>query len=285
MAQLKRDEEYKDIEKVIDKISRLEEDNIKLRKELTEIRRRGQLPISIILLSLGALSLIVSYIYEVLILTFIGLGLILFGAVIFYSLPSRFISDKALSLSIDATKSLVYIIQNLGYKGRAVFLYPNTLDGLSKGIIFIPVNDGIDLPNEDELAKMQFMYKEGIAIPSHANSIIKSLEETLNINLIMVDIAELNTKLKQFFVDELRVIDDINIKVENDEIMMNINGKSASEICRSISMVDKNNLGCPFCASVAFMISKITGSPVIIEENRAGSERIKTRYLLLRDGV
>lgn len=266
------------------KIKELEKENKNLRSRLWNIEYRGSFPLSMILISIGGLSLLLAYAYESLVLTFIGLGLVLWGSVIFYALPKRFISDKNLFESISMLRALSSVIQNLGYKGKAVFLYPNTLEGLSNGYLFIPIND-TKLPDEDEINKGNFMLRDGLLIPAHSQSIVKLLEDELNTNLLMLELAEMHSKVEEFFIEDLRIVDSINFDVKGNIVSVTIDGTNAAEICRRVNSFDTNSIGCPLCSSIALMLSKVTNTPVIIDETRVGSERIKTRYRLFENGT
>lgn len=266
------------------KLEALENENKQLRSKLWNLQFRSTFPLSITLLSIGAVALLSSYAYDSLILVFIGLGLTLWGTVIFYALPRRVIYEKSLFSSISIINSLYSLIQNLGYKGHAIFLHPNTLSGLANGYLFIPTND-LELPNEDELLKGEFMLKNGLLIPAHAQSMVRLLEDELNTNLLSLELADMQSKIEQFFVEDLRIIDSIKFDIRDNIITVVMSGSNAAHICKTVDGFDKNHLGCILCSSIALIISKVTGMPVIIDKNIATTESIKTTYLLLDEEI
>ncbi|GIU71714.1 MAG: hypothetical protein KatS3mg003_1193 [Candidatus Nitrosocaldaceae archaeon] len=268
---------------LLDKINNLEKENRLLKSRLAKLEYRGSLPLSIILLSIGGLLLLFSYAYESLILTFIGLGLVVWGSILFYSLPKRFVDEKSLVESISIIKSLSYAINAMGYKGKAIFFYPNTLSGLANGYMFIPSDHNVmpDITILNEESKID----DGLLIPAHAQSIVKLLEEEFNTNLLMLELAELQNRVEQFFVEELRIIDSIRFSIKEDIITVVIEGNTIVDICKHIKSFDINNIGCPLCASLALMISKVTGIPVTIEDTNVGLEKVKIVYRLLENGV
>ncbi|GIU71189.1 MAG: hypothetical protein KatS3mg003_0668 [Candidatus Nitrosocaldaceae archaeon] len=105
---IKKDE--KDIEGLVSRLESLEKENRELRSRLYKLQYRGSFLISIILTSLGGVSLLSAYAYNSLVLTFIGLGLVLFGSVIFYALPNRSIPVKSLHSTISIIRSLSSIL-------------------------------------------------------------------------------------------------------------------------------------------------------------------------------
>ncbi|GIU71174.1 MAG: hypothetical protein KatS3mg003_0653 [Candidatus Nitrosocaldaceae archaeon] len=278
---IKKDE--KDIEGLVSRLESLEKENRELRSRLYKLQYRGSFLISIILTSLGGVSLLSAYAYNSLVLTFIGLGLVLFGSVIFYALPNRSIPVKSLHSTISIIRSLSSILNNLGYKGRAIFLYPTTLSGLANGYTFIPKDSNI-LPSEDRLNREEFFHNNGLLIPAHAQSMVKLLEDSLDTNLLTLELPELIAKVEQFFIEDLRIIDNITFDIKDDMITVKIDSKEMADICRKVNSFDDNHLGCIICSSLALMISKVTGIPVVIEESRASVEKIKTTYKLLENG-
>lgn len=266
------------------KLEVLENENRRLRSSLWNIQFRSSFSLSIVLLSIGGVALLSSYAYDSLTLTFIGLGLILWGAVIFYALPKRVISEKSIFSSISIINSLSTLIQNLGYKGRAIFLHPNTLSGLSNGYVFIST-DNLELPDEEELLKEEFMLKNGLLIPAPSHNMVRLLETELNTNLLTIEVAELQSKVEQFLVEDLRIIDSIKFDIDNNIITVIMNGSNAAHMCRTVNSFDKNHLGCILCSSIALMFSKVTGMPVSIDNSIATSEYIKTTYRLLNEDV
>lgn len=284
LMEVKKSED-KDDYKLLHKLEELEEENKRLRNQLLNLQFRSSFPLSIVLLSVGGAALLAAYAYDSLILTFTGLGLILWGAVVFYSLPRKMISEKTLYSSVTIIRSLSSIIQNLGYKGRAIFFYPNTLSGLANGYVFIPADDKIELPTEDKFVKEEFMIDNGLLIPAHAQSIVRLFEHELNTNLLTLELADVQSKIEQFFVEDLRMIDGIKFDVRSDMITVTIESSNMAHICREVNNFDENHLGCPLCSSLALMLSRVVNIPVIIEETATGSEKIRTRYRLLENGI
>lgn len=272
-------------QELLDKIKELENINDDLQKQIRRLKYRGSFPLSIIILSLGALALLFSYIYEALILTFIGIALTIWGSVLFYALPVKFVSNKSLYGSIGSVNTLNNILENLNYKGKAIFLYPNTLRGIANGYIFIAKDNDQRLPSNELLAKERFMYEEGLLIPAHSKSIVKLFEEKYNTNLLLLNLEELFSKLEEFFVEDLRIVD--NIKFHNDKNIITMVAEDANMayICKNVNLHDKNNIGCYLCSSIALMISKVTNMPVIIENTSASNVKIKSVYRVLENGI
>src|SRR5437870_6370860 len=75
---------------------KLQSENLVLRKRLWRLQNRSTIPAGIILSSVGAASLLFSYLWNSLILTFIGLGIVLWGILIIYISSSRHVRAELL---------------------------------------------------------------------------------------------------------------------------------------------------------------------------------------------
>ncbi|MEJ2272917.1 MAG: hypothetical protein P8X91_10730, partial [Candidatus Bathyarchaeota archaeon] len=80
------------------------------------------------LISIGAVSLIVSIISVSQILAFIGLSLIFWGGILLYVKPEGYAKQVLLDATMSPTlENLDQMINELGYKGKAIYLPPKYL--------------------------------------------------------------------------------------------------------------------------------------------------------------
>ena len=78
-----------DLEALNSRLAHLESENYKLREKIWKLQYKSTFPIAITLITTGCISLLSSYLLNATVLTFIGLGLTLWGAVIFYITESK----------------------------------------------------------------------------------------------------------------------------------------------------------------------------------------------------
>src|SRR5687767_11333528 len=82
-------------------------DSLSLKQRLWAFKYKGNIVLSVILLAVGAIALTLSYLFSLAIVTFIGLGLVLFGVIAFNVLPSRYMPvDFTYTLLLSSLKSL-----------------------------------------------------------------------------------------------------------------------------------------------------------------------------------
>jgi len=107
----------------------------------TKTKRRTGLAraTSLTLLGVGAAALIASVIYVSQILALIGLSLVFWGALLLYIQPEEY-TRKALldATALTSLATLNQIMQELNYKGKAIYLPPKYLKDPDANKIYIP---------------------------------------------------------------------------------------------------------------------------------------------------
>ena len=268
------------------RIKKLEFDHFDLKKKLWRLRYQGTRSIAIILICVGGVSLMTSYLYSSLILTFIGLGLALWGAVIFYVVPSRYVPEQMIyAIALHMTKTLDSILVGLGYKGEAIFYQRQYQDGLSQGYMFIPFDNVYKISKISEFTQEKIFYDnpKGISIFAPSQGLVELFERELNVNFKDVDLAYVQQNLTRLLIENLNLIDDLLIENSNGIIHTRIRGKACAYNCDCISDQTElgSHLGCPLCAAMALIISKITGKSVTIKETTVKNDVMETSYVVL----
>lgn len=268
------------------RIKELESDHFDLKEKLWKLRDQGTKSIAIILIGIGGASLLASYLYSSLILTFIGLGLTLWGAVIFYVVPSRHVPEKIMyAVALQMTKTLDSLLVGIGYKGEAIFYQCKYQDGLSQGYMFIPFDNVHKIPNIHEFRQEKVFYDnpKGISIFAPSQGLVELFEQELNVNFEDVDLVYVQENLTRLLIEDLNLIDDLAIENSNGVIRVTITGKACAYDCDSINEQTQLgiHLGCPLCAALALVISKVAGKPVAIKETNVKNDAIETSYAIL----
>jgi len=285
----------------IQKIAKeLQAENLVLRKRLWRLQNRSTIPAGIILSSIGAASLLFSYLWNSLILTFIGLGMILWGILIIYISPSRHVRAELLSsISSSMQKCMDKLVTYMGYTGDAMFFHPKNLTGLGHGYVMIPhyaaqiegdLKAKIDALNllpygNDGSMPSIYLHPKGMFLAAPSQGLVDLLEKELGINFATVDLRYVQEALPKLLIEELKIVDDASIE-ENDDgtIVIRFAGGPCADLCRFVSEETKlgNHLGCPLCSAVALVVSKVRGKPVsILETKITDDSMISTTYAVL----
>jgi len=284
----------------IQKIAKeLQAENLVLRKRLWRLQNRSTIPAGIILSSIGAASLLFSYLWNSLILTFIGLGIVLWGILIIYISPSRHVRAELLSsISSSMQKCMDKLVTYMGYTGDAMFFHPRNLSGLGHGYVMIPhyaaqigdLKAKIDALNllpygNDGSMPSIYLHPKGMFLAAPSQGLVDLLEKELGINFATVDLRYVQEALPKLLIEELKIVDDASIEENgNGTIVIRFAGGPCTDLCRFVSEETKlgNHLGCPLCSAVALVVSKVKGKPVsILETKITDDSMISTTYAVL----
>lgn len=227
------------------------------------------------MIAAGGVSLVASYIVSSVILMLAGLGLIFWGVILLYVSPQRYVPEKLNgSMAVSMTKSIDKLIASLNCKGRTIFLHPKHLKGLSQGYVFIPrdLKDTSELPSDEALAEEKLLYEDphGIFMIAPSNGLVELIEQEIDANLATLDLEYVKDILPKLLVNNFRIIDRLTFENGDGVIRVVMEGESAAKVCNTISKETAigAHFGCPLCASIGLIISKVTGKPVLIDENK-----------------
>ncbi|HKU49097.1 MAG TPA: hypothetical protein VJP79_04025 [Nitrososphaera sp.] len=274
----------------VEGIRALQEENLRLKQKLWRLRLSGTLTIGLVLIGIGGASLVASYLASSVILTLAGLGLVFWGVIMLYISPQRFVPEKVVeSMSISMTKSIDKLLVNMNYGGRTIFMHPKHLKGLSQGYVFIPfeAKDQSALPSDEALAEERLVYDNprGIFMVAPSQGLVKLIESEMDSNMAAADVAYLKESLPKLMVNNLRLLDSMAIEENHGFIRVSMVGEAAARVCMTVTKETKigEHFGCPLCASLGLIISKATGKPVTIQENKVQEvdSVITTTYRML----
>ena len=290
-------------EQIQERLGKIESFSLELKKKILRMLHysRGHVPTGIMLLSIGAASLVFSYLWSSSILTFIGLGITFWGVLIMYITPSRRVRAEMLnSISSSMQKCVDNLVSYMGYTGEVIFFHPKSLKGLGQGYIFIPhyaAKAAGVLNSEAEALNLLpyssgsdtppvYLDPKGIFLAAPSQGLVDLFEKELAVNFATVDFDYVQQALPKLLVEELEIVDEISIiqEAESGAIVARMSGGPCSEMCRSVDIETRlgKHLGCPMCSAVALVLSKVTGNPVSIKDTVITEDNmISTTYVQL----
>jgi len=263
---------------------------VRLKQQLWKSRYKSAKTIGIGLIVVGAALLVASYFASSSVLSLSGLGLIIWGIILLYISPARTVSEKVHgSISLSLIGSIDRLVVHMNYKGRTIFLHPKFMSALRQGYIFIPYEESTipRLPTDEQLAEERTLYEDpkGIFLEAPSQGLVELFERELNVNFATIDMVFIKENLPKLLTNNLRITDDITIDEHSEFIQVGITGRSAAKTCQAVSKETQigAHFGCPLCASIALLISKVTGKPVSIESSSVNDRHntINTVYKIL----
>jgi hypothetical protein len=92
----------------------------------------------------------------------------------------------------------------------------------------------------------------------------------MDTNLATADMAYVKEQMPRLFVNNLRMVDSMLIEENHGFIRVKMGGEAAARTCKTVTNETTigSHFGCPLCSSIGLVISKVTGKPVTIEENK-----------------
>jgi hypothetical protein len=261
--------------------------NLKHNKKLWKALRRGTIRLGLGVTSIGAACLIISYLSSSMILTFIGLGLTLWGLLLLYiSQPSSIPRKVFDALSFSMLKSIDGIVDELYHGDSVVHSYHANRSGLAQGYIYFTHRPNGAVRNYEQLNSQEISQNDlnGAFILSPSQGLLDLFEKELNVNLEKIDFHFLERTLPDMLVEELKLVDYFVIEANDDDdtFAIRFSGEPSVHLCRLINEKSKMGyrIGCPVCGMLALVLSKSTGRPIRIKQTitEGDGSNIKTVY-------
>ena len=245
-----------------------------------------------ITLSLGVLSLIVSIISDSQILAFIGLGLTFWGIILTYIRSEEYVKETLLNAtSLSTLATLNQIIQELGYREKAIYLPPRYLKDPESNRVYIPKSKLSKLPTPEQIQekedKLFIENPQGILLIPSGSELTKLFEKTLGTSFTRVDLQYLQLNIPKLFVEELEIAQNLDINIKNNTVLVKIENSTYLSLTREVSKFSKlyESIGCPLSSSIACALAKVTGKPVTVEKEQIKDEEktIEIEYRIMEE--
>jgi hypothetical protein len=244
------------------------------------------------MLGLGVSALIVSLVYFSTILALIGLGLAFWGAILLYIRDEQYTQKVLLDASVlQSLKTINQIIQELNYKGNAVYLPPKYFQDPEATKIYIPKQENASLPKPEQTRKYEKLLLVGnskgilgITLAPPGAELTKLFEKTLKTSFIIVDLEHLQRDLPKLFIEDLEIAEDLKIQIAKssasfsqtkiDAIHVRITNSIYKDICKEARKLSPicGQIGCPICSAIACAIAKASGRPITIEKTQDSAD-------------
>ena len=262
--------------------------NLGDRTDMRNHRRSLAETVAYVLLLWGAIALITSNVFSSSVLAFIGLGLTLWGALLLYIKPAKYVKVSVLdSTAISPLETIDQIITDLNYKGKAVYLPPRYLKDLKDGKVFISSKKNLSVPPVEEVVQQKFFLtnSKGLCLTPPGLGLANLYEKELGRSFANVDLNYLQNNLPKLLIEDLEIAEDLEVKVEGNIVKAKITGSINKDLCSETRKLANicGSVGCPLCSSIAIALTRATGVPVIIEkiEVPREGEMIEATFLLL----
>jgi hypothetical protein len=244
------------------------------------------------LLGIGLLALLASVLLASTILTFIGLGLVFWGMLMFFVQTHNYVrSDLLSATALSALKTINKMIAGLNYQARSVYI---PTDGSDKALAFIPspkitVGDAktIKIPQGTFDQKTFLSDPEGLLVTPPGLALSNLVESKLGFNLKDCGVETLIRTLPKVLVEDLEVVRDVEIELTGDDVTFRLVDSVYANLCQEAR--DNSGgfagLGCPMCSALACILTIATSKAVLLEEGRSIGDKktIESSYQILSE--
>jgi hypothetical protein len=237
------------------------------------------------LITTGIIALFASIISTSSILAFIGLGLLFWGIILTYVRTEEYTKKILLDTTTSSQQAtLNHIMQELQYKGDAIYLPPKYFTNPETNKAYIPEQKNAHLPGPEHIQEHEqdFLIEkpDGILFTPPGAELSKLFEKTLKTSFARVDLRYLQQNLPKLFIEDLEIAQDFEMETENNKILVKIKNSvySTTDMTTEQGLSAYSTLGSPLSSAIACTLAKATGKPIIIETQQTSEDG---RYVII----
>ena len=234
--------------------------------------------VSLTLFCAGVAALTVSILFSSSILAFIGLGLTFWGAILLYIRTEKYIEALLGKTTLPSLATLNQIIEELGFKGQAVYLPPKYLRDFESSKVFIAKQERTKLPTPKQIQKQEermfLTDPEGILLTPPGADLTRLFEKTLDTSFTKVDLQYLEMDMPRLLVEDLEIAENVEIEAKKNMVYAKIVNSIYKNMQLEAERLPKVgiSLSCPICSAIACAIAKASGRPVVIERDQTSED-------------
>ena len=147
--------------------------------------------------------------------------------------------------------------------------------------MYVPTLDEV----ENTADKVFLKNPKGVFLVPSGVALANLCEGELGTSFAKVDLEYLIRNLPKVFVEALEIAKDFEFSVKGDRVNVRIEGSVYNDLCDTARKDSGiwGSFGCPFCSSIACILARATGRPVVLDENefRLDTKIMDIHYRLL----
>ena len=232
--------------------------------------------------------MLTSAFYSSYVLSFIGLGLVFWGALFLYIKPTKYVKLELLTASSSSTlTSIEKMLANAKANSAGIYLPPKRLQDYTSSLVFVPTKPDQALPTTKETNPKELETKNptGLLITPPGLALSKLFEKELKKPFIETSLEDLQTQRPRLF-DELQITKHLNIQPQDNSITVTIRSHVFEDLCNETAKLELTHktVGCPISSALACAFAKATGKPIVIEKEETSPDETTTiQYKVLED--
>jgi hypothetical protein len=203
------------------------------------------------------------------ILTFIGLGLVLWGTLAFFVRPQQYVKSDLMNVTaLSSLETIDDMLVGMGYHERGIYI-PMPSD---KTVAFIPAEPFSKIPQISTFNNEGGMFLDdpkGIVVVPPGLALATLIQKHLGFRLRNRGVEILLRTLPKVLVEDLEVVRDIEAEMKGNLVKFRLVDSIYADFCRQLRDSSRPcGLGCPMCSAIACLLAIATGKAVIFEQDR-----------------
>jgi len=253
--------------------SDLQTEQLLAESQLLRKQRRNTTIVGCFLLAVGMAVLAAAVVFSSSILSFIGLGLTFWGALMFFIQPKNYVrSDLMNATAISSLKTIDKMMLGMGYREKGVYMQAPNSD---KAVVFVPAEPFSRIPELSASVDDRTFLNEpaGLLVPPPGLALAGLIEKKLGFKLKNCGLDALVEALPKVLVEDLEIVKDVEIEVKPDSVRFKLYDSIYADFCSEVRETSRRcGLGCPMCSALASILATATGKPVLYEEDRTSED-------------
>jgi hypothetical protein len=255
------------------KRSGLQTEQLLAETQLLRKQRHTTTLVGILLLAIGLGALVAAIVFASAILSFIGLGLTLWGMLAFFVQPNKYVKSDLMNVTaISSLRTIDNMMTGMGYREKGVYIRAGDSD---RAVVFVPSEPFSMIPNVSSVEDRTFLSNpEGLLLPPPGAALATLIENKLGFQLRNCGLETLLEALPKVLVEDLEIVKDVEIKVTKETVHFKLIDSIYSDFCSEVRDTSRRcGLGCPMCSALATILAIVTGKPVLYEEDKMSEDR------------
>ncbi|MCW4044528.1 MAG: hypothetical protein NWE94_03310 [Candidatus Bathyarchaeota archaeon] len=229
------------------------------------------------MLTLGISLTAASAVYVSSFLAILGVAIIFWGAILLYITPTKQVPLTLLTASATANSGNIERIlaeHSLTHKG--IYLPPKNLTDIELSLTFIPKKPNTPLPIREGTLdeKLTSPTTSGVFLTPPGLALSKLFEQELGVSFTKTNLKYLQEKMPSLLVENMGLAENVDIQTQSDTITVEIANSLFSSVCQETRKLPltHNAVGCLLPSAIACAFAKATGKPIVIDDERQGTD-------------
>jgi hypothetical protein len=210
-------------------------------------------------------SLLFSFLFDLVFFVFIGLGLIIWGTSLIFASPKKLVRADLVSSQLhNFMLTLDSLLKNLDVNSETYFLPPK-ISGEN------PVQKIVDKNSQSH----------DISLVPSGIDLAWAFEKKSKVDFLDADFDYLKDFLSIVFTNELGLSTDFEMVKENSTIHVTIKDFILQELCENTHKIKDQmckRVPCPVCSAIACALTKVTHAAIGIEKTQLSGDTLEVWF-------